>query len=151
MNLQSPLEPSEIQKKIIKAFNELNGHNLEILNDFYDEEAVFEDPVSKAEGLRNIKKYYAHVYKNVKSIRFDFKEIRNQENHYYAHWTMHLQANGLNSGHSYAVEGLSYMKFNEAGHVVYHRDYLDLGSMLYERIPIFGSVVSFIKNRLKHD
>lgn len=150
MSSQHHLEPAAIQKKIIKAFNDLNGKNLEILNDFYDEAAVFEDPVSKAEGLKDIKKYYAHVYKNVKNIRFDFKDIRNQDNHYYAHWTMHLQATGLNAGRSYAVEGMSYMKFNEQGHVIYHRDYLDLGSMLYERVPLLGSVVSFIKNRLKH-
>lgn len=150
MNAQPTLTPSDIQKKIVKAFNELNGRNLEILNDFYEEAATFEDPVSKAEGLTDIKKYYAHVYKNVKSIRFDFKDIRHQENHYYAHWTMHLQATGLNAGQSFPVEGMSYMKFNEKGKVVYHRDYLDLGSMLYERLPLIGSVVSFIKGRLKH-
>jgi hypothetical protein len=139
-----------ISGKIKQAFNDLNGQNLEILNDFYDETAVFEDPVGKASGLDEIKKYYAHVYKNVQSIKFDFREIRASGSHFYGHWIMTLQAGGLNGGKSFEVSGLSHLQFNERHKVIYHRDYLDLGSMLYERLPLVGALIRSIKSRLKH-
>lgn len=141
---------NDLTEKIKKAFNDLNAQNLDILNSFYDQNAVFQDPVGKANGLNEIKKYYQHVYKNVEEISFNFIDIRTSGPHYYAHWIMRLKARSLNFGKSFEVDGLSHIEFNEKNLVVYHRDYLDLGSMLYERIPVIGSLVRKIKSLLQH-
>jgi hypothetical protein len=33
--------------------------------------------------------------------------------------------------------------------VIYHRDYLDLGSMLYEQLPFIGKLISWLKVKAK--
>jgi hypothetical protein len=43
---------------------------------------------------------------------------------------------------------MSYLQFDKAGKVRYHRDYFDLGAMLYEHLPLLGSLVKTIKRRL---
>jgi len=135
-------------EKIKTVFNAFDGKDLERLNDFYAQDVVFEDPVDKISGLPALKKYYTHAYKNVISIRFDFADIINQDNAYAAPWTMHMKVRGLNGGEEYAVKGLSQMVFNDKGLVVYHRDYVDLGAMVYERLPLFGAVIRKLKKLL---
>ena len=133
---------------IEKTFNGLHKNNLLILNDFYDENIDFTDPIGNIKGLDKLKKYYAHVYENVISINFNFQQINSQNDYYFAKWTMNLQVKGLNANTPYAVEGFSVIKFNAQEKVDYHRDYLDLGSMVYENIPLLGKAIKLIKKKL---
>ncbi len=137
-------------KNMIKTFNELGVDNLSVLDTFYDSAAEFQDPAVKIKGLPKLKKYYAAVYENVKSIHFNFTEIIKNDLCYYATWTMDLSAKGLNSGKKFSVEGISVIQFNEKNLVIYHRDYLDLGAMVYEKLPVLGSLVGLIKKKLAH-
>lgn len=130
------------------TFNSLNKDNLGVLNNFYAENIEFTDPVRKINGLQELTKYYSHVYKNVISIKFNFHEIVSKDDTYFAKWTMVLQVKGLNSEKPYPTEGLSVMTFNQQNKVIYHRDYLDLGSMVYERIPVIGNLITLIKKKL---
>lgn len=139
---------SDLTKKIIDNFNNFNGKNLDILDSFYATDVYFKDPVTVKKNLKELKKYYKHAYKNVTSIKFEFGEISNEGRDYFAPWTMHLAAKGLNKGNSFPVSGMSHMKFNEAGLVDYHRDYVDLGEMIYERLPLLGMLISKIKKML---
>lgn len=138
------------KNRIQKAFNDLNLNTLNSLDDFYDQNIEFSDPIVKIKGIDAAKAYYAHVYKNVISIKFEFKEIHCDQNHYFAKWFMHLQVKGLNSQKPYTVEGISELKFGSNDKVIYHRDYLDIGAMVYERLPVLGKVIQKIKSMLDH-
>ena len=133
---------------IKKTFNGLDKNNLLILNNFYDENIDFTDPIGNIKGLSLLKKYYAHVYANVISINFDFQQVNYQNDFYFAKWIMNIQVKGLNGGAPYPVEGFSVIKFNDHNKVDYHRDYLDLGSMVYENIPVLGKAIKLIKKKL---
>ena len=61
-------------------------------------------------------------------------------------WTMTFSHDRLSSGESISVNGCSHLKFAEK--IYYHRDYLDMGQMLYEHLPLFGRIVQFIKKRV---
>jgi hypothetical protein len=134
---------------IVKAFNDFDGKNLNLLDSFYDPQISFADPVQAVEGLDKLKAYYKHAYKNVTSIRFEFREIFKEGQSYCGPWTMHLQAKGLNSGKMFTVEGCSVFHFNEKNLVIRQRDYLDLGEMLYEKLPIQGFVILKLKQFLQ--
>ena len=136
------------KNKVTKAFNNFNGKNDSSLDSFYDEDVEFTDPVKKIKGLKNLKAYYAHAYKNVISIEFDFKETLQEDKKFGASWVMTLAARGLNGGKPFPVHGFSHFHFNDESLVVYHRDYLDLGEMVYEKIPLQGLLISGIKKML---
>lgn len=138
------------KQRIVKAFNDLNLNNLNSLDSFYDENIEFSDPITNIKGINAAKDYYAHVYKNVTQIKFEFKEIHCDGNHYFAKWFMHLQVKGLNSQKPYTVEGISELKFGNNNKVIYHRDYLDIGAMVYERLPVLGKIIQKIKSMLNH-
>ena len=139
----------DYRKKIESAFNNFTGKNLGSLDSFYSSEVVFIDPVVEVRGLARLKAYYSHAYENVKSIRFEFAETIQEGQKVGASWTMHLAVSRLNGGKEYQVPGFSVFHFNDKGLVVYHRDYVDLGAMVYERLPLQGQIIRGIKALLK--
>ncbi len=142
---------SQQKQRIIETFNRFSGKNFDLLRDFYSRDVFFQDPVGQVSGLENLQAYYEHAYKNVQSIRFDFGQIDSDEaaRTYYAPWTMTISLKGIQGGKPYCVEGLSKLQLDEKGLVCYHRDYLDLGELIYERIPVLNFVLRLIKKMLK--
>ncbi|HEY1079113.1 MAG TPA: nuclear transport factor 2 family protein [Bdellovibrio sp.] len=139
----------DYKQKIERAFNSFTGKNLDSLNSFYASDVVFIDPVLEVRGLGRLKAYYSHAYENVKSIRFEFTDTIQEGSKVGASWIMHLQVTRLNGGKEYQVPGFSLFKFNEDGLVIFHRDYVDLGAMIYERLPLQGQIIRGIKSLLK--
>jgi len=62
-------------------------------------------------------------------------------------WTMFLEHPRLNDGEVIRVEGASYLKTRN-GKIYYHRDYFDLGALIYEQIPFLGKFITRIKQRM---
>jgi hypothetical protein len=46
-----------------------------------------------------------------------------------------------------AVRGASHVVFNEQGLVTVHRDYWDAAEELYEKLPVLGGVMRWLKKR----
>lgn len=141
----------DYENKIIQSFNKYDGSNPEVLDDLYDKNVVFEDPLTKTKGLKKLKEYYAHAYDPVSFIKFDFKKIHKAGLVYTCEWDMTLKASVLNFGRKYTVRGVSIITFSEESQkVIKHHDYVDIGDMVYERIPAVGSIVKQIKKRLSN-
>jgi ketosteroid isomerase-like protein len=137
-------------QSINTVFNTLSKDTMHLVDEFYDPNVDFQDPVGKIKGSAAIKKYYENMYKNVQSIRFDFhKEVVTGDAHVVM-WTMHVTAKNLNGGKSVAVEGNSHIVFGPNNKVIYHRDYFDMGEFLYEHIPVLGYAIKKIKALFEH-
>ena len=129
-------------------FDKLDVNHLDLVDQFYDQTVVFQDPVHKLNGSGAVKKYYEGLYKNVDFIRFDYGKGIESENTVSLPWTMHLKTKAINSGKEITVDGVSLITFNPDGKAVFHRDYFDMGEFVYERVPILKSVIGFIKGKL---
>lgn len=139
-----------MKEKIKSFFNALDKNNMHLVDEFYDSQMKFEDPLGKHEGVKAMKEYYEKLYKNVTEIRFDFGNIVQDGQSYFAPWTMHFSAKGLAGGKLISVEGGSLIKFStQSGKAIYHRDYFDMGAFIYEHIPVVKSAIGFIKKKLK--
>ena len=47
------------------------------------------------------------------------------------------------------IHGSSHLRFAHDGRVAYHRDYWDAAEELYETLPLLGSLLRWIKRRLR--
>ena len=131
-------------------FSKLNYQSMNLVDDFYDSQVTFLDPLHEIHGSNEVKKYYSNLYKNVEYIRFDFEKQLISGNEEVLFWVMHLRAKGLNSGNEIAVSGNSHIIYStESNKCIYHRDYFDMGEFIYEQIPVLKNIISFIKNKLK--
>lgn len=139
-------------EKIKDAFARLDKNNLQVVEEFYDRDADFQDPLGSMKGTKTIRAYYGEMYKNVKSIKFDFIDAVQQDKTVAAVWIMTYSTDSLNGGKEIQIQGNSIIKFGgREDKVIYHRDYFDVGAMVYEHIPVLGWGVRQVKERLgKH-
>ncbi len=139
-------------QEIESLFNNFNKDTLHLADDFYDPDVVFRDPIVALQGRDALKAYYADMYEDVTSVRFDFTGGIQKGDEAVVFWTMEFRTKGLKGGDPVLLDGSSHIRFGgEAGKAVYHRDYFDMGALVYENVPVLGSLVRYVKNRLsKH-
>lgn len=137
------------KEKIVNYFNKINSDTLQELGGFYAKDAKFIDPIASHNGLEEITQYFKKMYKDVLEIKFNFSEILEDNEKVVVYWQMQLRARSLNKGQLVLVDGTSLIKFNEEGLVCFHRDYFDMGQMIYRYIPVIGWVIKKINKVMK--
>ncbi|KAF7764595.1 hypothetical protein PCIT_b0633 [Pseudoalteromonas citrea] len=138
------MEP--ILEKFIGMYDVLRADNVSVLDDVYHPEITFVDPLHSVKGLEALTSYFTHLYANVKSIDFDISACFTDGDNGFVYWRMRYVHPRLNSGKDVTVEGHSKLIFSE-GKVIHHRDYFDVGELLYRQIPVLGSLIKVVDKR----
>lgn len=136
-------------KKIIEIYNRLNKSNLYTLHDIYTDDILFIDPVHEINGIEHLKSYFSALYKEIDEVNFKYSHCVQSTEEGYIQWEMTFSHPRLRKGRPVILPGATYMSFNASGKATLHRDYYDLGAMLYEQLPLLGFVISGLKKRLR--
>lgn len=139
-------EPSIRLANFISTYERLSTDNLELLASIYDLEITFIDPIHQIQGFEKLSSYFAGLYQNLARCDFNIEEHIEQGNEASLFWKMTYQHPKLNKGQDVIVNGTSHIKF-KGDKVIYHRDFLDLGAMLYEQLPVLGKIIKLIKEK----
>jgi hypothetical protein len=145
ISVQSPpLEYPSWLDSFINVYQGLSKDNLEVLGIIYHQDVIFEDPIHRIESLDHLYQYFKGLYQNLSFCDFIIEEVIFENSSAAIYWKMTYKHNKLNKGKSVTVFGNSLIKAQD-NKVIYHRDYLDLGIMLYEQLPIIGKLIRWIK------
>ena len=127
-------------------YKEFNQDSIAGLDSIYDQNAVFEDPIGKVEGLNDLKRHFSKMMSNVSYCRFEITDVVANDGQAFITWIMSFAHPKLNGHKEIEVTGVSEIKFDER--IMYHRDYFDVGSMFYEQVPILKTIIQALKKRL---
>ncbi|WP_228768399.1 nuclear transport factor 2 family protein [Shewanella sp. TC10] len=141
--LANELVQPQIIDDFINMYQSLNKNSLHLLKQVYSKDVVFQDPLHKVDGLNDLTNYFANLYENVDSIDFDIQQVNSTSSQASIFWRMTYSHSKLNGGKSITVDGMSHLSFSEK--ITAHRDYFDLGQMLYEQLPLLGKVIGMVK------
>lgn len=131
-----------------QGFASLNSDNLERLAELYHPEVQFTDPLHQVHGLAALEAYCSNLYSNLKSVRFEFSQCSPVDDEQaLLCWTLYYRHPRLAGGREVSVPGVSQVWLRDAK-VYRHRDHYDAGALLYEHIPLLGSVIRLLKRRL---
>jgi hypothetical protein len=130
----------------VLVYKQLSEENLQLLANIYHKNVTFIDPLHTVEGFDDLYQYFQNLYQNLSACDFVIDEVIWQDSQASLFWTMTYQHPKLNKGRTVTVVGTSHIK-GEDDKVIYHRDYLDLGAMLYEQLPILGKLTKWIKTK----
>ncbi|QYJ84932.1 nuclear transport factor 2 family protein [Shewanella mesophila] len=133
-------------QNFIAVYSELSTDNLMSLEKIYHPDIEFVDPIHRVHGLTALLDYFTHLYQQLLSCDFVIEHVLEGEREAAVYWTMTFCHKRLNGAAPISVQGHSRLHSKD-NKVVYHRDYLDVGAMLYEHIPLLGGIVSAIKRR----
>ena len=139
-------ESSQWLVDFISVYQQLATDNLDLLASIYHPNVTFIDPIHEINGFDQLTSYFAGLYQNLASCDFVIEHHIQQGSEASLFWKMTYQHPKLNKGKDVIVYGTSHIKSKD-GKVVYHRDFLDLGIMLYEQLPVLGKIIKLIKEK----
>lgn len=127
-------------------YRQLAADNLHQLNQVYRHDIRFCDPAHELQGIDALTAYFDGLFSQLSHCRFEIEQVMEQDGEAYVRWLMRFCHPKLQGGREIAVPGVSHLRF--AQQVYFHRDYFDLGAMLYEQLPLLGGVIRALKRRL---
>lgn len=128
----------------VENYQKLSTDNLNLLELIYHEDVIFIDPLHHLTGFDNLQAYFKRLYKNLLQCEFTISDVIYYGDTAAIYWSMVYKHPKLNGGEAVTVLGNSHIKGLDEK-VKYHRDYLDVGVMLYEQLPVIGKVIKWLK------
>jgi ketosteroid isomerase-like protein len=126
---------------LLAWYETLAPDTLDALPQFYDANARFKDPFNEVRGQPAIRRIFAHMFETTEAPRFVIHERIVQGDQAFVTWTFHF---GLR-GRAYEVVGGSHLRFGADGRVIDHRDYWDAAEELFQKLPVIGPVVKWLR------
>ena len=143
----------EFVKKYISAYESLSINNLDTLKNTFTNDIEFEDPFNKVNGKEAVIKIFSEMFDKIDNPKFQILELSYAQNFdkkltVYLKWI--LNGKFKRNKKSFAIRGVSEVKFNDQGKVVKHIDYWDSMTQLIIHLPYVGSLVkAFLKSVFK--
>ena len=136
-----------LAERVKEAYQAFGSENIADVESLYTTDIYFEDPSHAIQGKPSLMRYFANQFKNLDKCSFKFHSTIAHETDIFMTWTMFVNHSKLRGGETIRVEGTSYLRTRN-GKIYYHRDYFDMGAMLYEHLPLIGRIIQRIKQRL---
>jgi limonene-1,2-epoxide hydrolase len=131
-----------------RNFSQYRGSELHtVLRKLYQNDVVFVDPVHQINGLDNTIGYFEQLSAGLNDCRFDIQEITGNGEKMFVAWRMNYAHQKIRGGELLQLDGVTELGIS-GGKICYHRDYYDMGAMIYEHVPLLGSVIRWLKSRL---
>ncbi len=134
--------------KFKQFYDELCEQSIDNLGNIYDQSITFSDPIHTINGLDALTRYFKTMCGNLSECRFIFTDEVIVEDGAFFKWEMHYRHPSLKSNQALQLVGASLIKFS-GDKIISHEDFYDMGAMLYEHIPLLGSVIRLIKSRIE--
>jgi hypothetical protein len=128
-------------------FETLSPQSVAQLHTVYDEQATFKDPFNQVQGLPEIERIFRHMYVALDQPHFVVTGQVVDGAQAFLTWEFRFRFKRFDTTTLQAVRGASHVVFNEQGLVTMHRDYWDAAEELYEKLPVLGGVMRWLKKR----
>lgn len=132
--------------RVITLFEQLQPADLDRLHEVYDAQAAFKDPFNEVRGVPAIRRIFEHMFESLHEPRFVVREAIVQGEQAFLGWDFHFRMKRF-SGQPQCIRGGTHLRFGGDGCVTLHRDYWDAAEELYEKLPVLGALMRWLKRR----
>lgn len=133
---------------LVAYFEQISLHSLAQLGDFYAANARFVDPFNDVVGVSAIQGIFAHMFASLHKPRFVVTTQVVQGQQCFLTWEFRFAFKTYRPGVEQVILGASHLVLDATGRVTLHRDYWDAAQELYEKLPLVGSVMRWLKKRV---
>ena len=110
----------------------------------YAPEVRFKDPFNEVQGLAAIAAIFEHMFEQVDAPRFVVTTRVLQGSQAFLTWDFRFRMKRFSKDEQ-CIRGATHIVFDAAGAVAVHRDYWDAAEELYEKLPLLGSLMRWLK------
>ena len=112
----------------------------------YAPDALFKDPFNEVRGVAPISAIFKHMYEHVDAPRFTVMTRVLQGDDAFLTWEFSFRMRRFKREEQ-IIRGATHVRFDAQGRVCLHRDYWDAAEELYEKLPLLGGLMRWLKKR----
>lgn len=150
LHLSTATNPEAALQQVVHFFEHMESTDVARLAEIYTADAQFKDPFNEVQGIPAIERIFAHMFDALDAPRFVITNQVLQGTQAFVTWDFLFAMQRIDSGANQIIRGATHFVLREeAGvwRVALHRDYWDAAEELYEKLPVVGGFMRWLKRR----
>ena len=144
---RSPRHADARVARIVTLFEQLTPADVARLGEFYTPEAQFKDPFNQVQGVTQVQRIFGHMFEALAEPRFVVHDILVEGDQCFLCWDFVFRFRRFGSALQ-TVHGSSHLHLTADGRIASHRDYWDAAEELYEKLPVLGALMRWLRKRV---
>ncbi len=129
---------------LVSFFETLTADNVTQVRALYADDAFFKDPFNEVRRLDDIERIFVHMFRQVDAPRFVITATVLQGEQAFLTWDFRFRMRHWKATEQ-CIRGATHLRFAPDGRVTLHRDYWDAAEELYEKLPVLGGLMRWLK------
>jgi hypothetical protein len=130
----------------VAYFEQLKREDLPQLGRFYAADIRFKDPFNEVVGVEAVAGIFHHMFDSLDEPRFIVRDVVVQGEQAFLAWDFVFRMRRFKRGEQ-RVRGGSHLRFGADARITEHRDYWDAAEELYEKLPVLGGLMRWLRRR----
>lgn len=143
----APADPRAAIDRLCAWFETLSPASLTRLGEFYTADARFKDPFNEVQGIPAITRVFEHMFESLNEPRFVVTSRMVDGDLCFLVWEFRFRFKRFDTVTKQVVRGGSHLRLAPDGRVSDHRDYWDAAEELYEKLPVVGGLMRWLKKK----
>lgn len=132
-------------ERLIQLYEQLTPGHLSRLGDYYAPDVHFKDPFNDVRGVSAVAQIFTHMFATLDQPRFIVRQHIVERDQAFLGWEFHFRLRRWRPRVDQRIDGATLVRFDDQGLVAVHRDYWDTGEELYEKMPLLGSLMRWLR------
>jgi hypothetical protein len=133
--------------ELVIFYEKLQPADVARLKDLYAADTFFKDPFNEVKGVAEMERIFSHMFEALDQPHFIVTGRVAQNRECFLVWDFRFRFKRFDRVTWQTVRGTSHLRFDDAGKVVFHRDYWDAAEELYEKLPGLGALMRWLKRQ----
>lgn len=141
----TPTDMNAAVDRLVQLYEQLTPDLIRQLDAFYAADAHFKDPFNDVHGVQAIAGIFDHMFDTLQNPHFIVTQKLVQGQQAFLAWEFHFRLRRWRPGIEQCISGATLLCFDAQGRVSQHRDYWDTAEELYEKLPLLGALMRWLR------
>lgn len=133
--------------RAIGFFETISPADVDRIDAFYAPQAYFKDPFNEVRDVTGIRRVFAHMFVALDRPRFIVRESVSDGTQAFLVWDFEFSFRRGAPRGVQCIRGSTHLRFDAQGRIEFHRDYWDAAEELYEKLPVLGSLMRWLRRK----
>lgn len=126
-------------------FGELSPDNVNAkVRSVYAADSWLNDTIATEIGIDAIEHYLLRTAQGSQSVRATVEDVAVSGSDCYVRWQMEVRTKNLASGQTITTKGMSQLRFDADGKIVFHQDFWNPAAGIYQHLPLLGPAIRYV-------
>lgn len=114
----------------------------------YADSVYFNDTLKEIVGTDALAAYFRHSLGGAEQVQAEVLDVARSGDEFYVRWQMMIRFRKLADNQPTLSTGVSHLRFDRHGMIVFHQDYWDATSGFFQYVPVVGRLINYVRGRL---